>query len=63
MSTLLSEATLRRSTLPLLRPEPEDRVLDLCCGTGSLAVRTKQELRRAEVVGCDIDPAALSLAG
>lgn len=62
MSFLVNEAVLRRKTLTLLRPEPGERVLDLGCGTGSLAIRLKQEFPRADVVGCDIDPAALALA-
>lgn len=61
MSALMNEAMLRRRTLTILRPESGDRVL--ACGTGSLAVRMNQEFPRAEVVGCDIDPAALRLAG
>ena len=32
MSFLVNEATLRRRTLSLLRPEPGERVLDLGCG-------------------------------
>lgn len=38
------------------------RILDLASGTGTLAIRLKQLLPQAEVVGVDCDPAILSLA-
>ena len=63
MRFLMREDDLRNATISLLRPEPGERVLDLGCGTGTLAVRLKQEHPRAIVVGYDIDPAALAIAG
>jgi ubiquinone/menaquinone biosynthesis C-methylase UbiE len=62
MRLIMRDEQLRRLTLSLLRPEPAERVLDIGCGTGSLAVRLKQEHPRATVVGYDIDPAALAIA-
>lgn len=62
MRLVMRDEQLRRLTLSLLRPEPAERVLDIGCGTGSLAVRLKQEHPRAAVVGYDIDPAALAIA-
>jgi SAM-dependent methyltransferase len=62
MRLVMRDEQLRRLTLSLLRPEPAERVLDMGCGTGSLAVRLKQEHPRATVVGYDIDPAALAIA-
>ena len=56
MRFVMRDEQLRRLTLSLLRPEPAERVLDIGCGTGSLAVRLKQEHPRALVVGNDIDP-------
>ena len=38
------------------------RILDLGCGTGTLAIQVKQREPRAEVVGLDADPAMLSQA-
>ena len=62
MQFVVRDDQLRRLTLSLLRPEPAERVLDIGCGTGSLAVRLKQEHPRAIVVGYDIDPVALAIA-
>jgi ubiquinone/menaquinone biosynthesis C-methylase UbiE len=42
--------------------EPGQRVLDLGCGTGTLAIQVKQREPGAEVVGLDADPAMLSQA-
>jgi len=39
------------------------RVLDIGCGTGSMAVLIKRTHPEAEVVGIDPDPAALSVCG
>ncbi len=40
-------------------PLPGDRILDLCCGTGDLALEVPRELR---TVGCDFTPAMLGRA-
>jgi ubiquinone/menaquinone biosynthesis C-methylase UbiE len=42
--------------------EPGHRVLDLGCGTGTLALRVKRRQPRAEVVGLDADPEMLDQA-
>jgi len=39
--------------------EPGQRVLDLGCGTGTLAIQVKQRQPGAEVIGLDADPAML----
>jgi ubiquinone/menaquinone biosynthesis C-methylase UbiE len=50
--TLLAQAALR----------PSDRVLDVGCGTGTLAVMIKQRHPSVDVVGLDPDPRALARA-
>ena len=44
------------------RFEPGHRVLDLACGTGTMAVWIKQHEPRADVTGVDADPRILSIA-
>src|SRR3981081_4250717 len=51
-TTLLEQAALR----------PGHRVLDIGCGTGTLAVLTKRQHPDVEVVGFDPDPKALARA-
>lgn len=38
------------------------RVLDLCCGSGAVALSLAQEMAAAEVVAADVSPAALEVA-
>ena len=42
--------------------QPGQRVLDLGCGTGTLAIMVKQRQSNAEVVGLDADPDMLKVA-
>lgn len=38
------------------------RILDLCCGSGAIALSLAQEIAAAEVVAADVSPAALEVA-
>ena len=42
--------------------EPDHRILDIGCGTGTLLVKLKRQYRAAQVVGLDPDPKALRRA-
>ncbi|MBB5517439.1 class I SAM-dependent methyltransferase [Amphiplicatus metriothermophilus] len=53
------EGVWRGALVDLVDPQPDDRILDVGCGTGSLAVRLG---RVADVVGVDPDPAVLARA-
>lgn len=56
---------LRRAHLRLLdaaRIRPGERVLEIGCGTGNLALLVKREVPDAEVTGLDPDPLALHRA-
>jgi ubiquinone/menaquinone biosynthesis C-methylase UbiE len=48
--------------LRALRESPEQRTLDIGCGTGLLAVRLRHELPEAFVVGCDFSHGMLRRA-
>ena len=48
--------------LPGLRRRPAKRVLDLCAGSGCLAVLAAQAFRAAQVDAIDLSPAALAVA-
>jgi demethylmenaquinone methyltransferase/2-methoxy-6-polyprenyl-1,4-benzoquinol methylase len=53
----------KRQTLALLRPQPGERWLDLCCGTGDLALLLAERVRPGgQVLGLDAAAAPLALA-
>lgn len=56
------EATFKRALIAQARIEPRQRVLDLACGTGTLAIWIKRSEPLAEVVGVDGDRSILVLA-
>lgn len=56
------ERRFRAALIAQAIPTGGARVLDLGCGTGSLAVRIKREHAATEIVGVDGDPAVLRIA-
>src|SRR5271166_4132713 len=59
---LLRADASKRPLIEQAQIKPGFRVLDVGCGTGSLAVLIKRMHPEAEVVEIDPDPAALSVA-
>lgn len=59
---LLGADKLRRTLLDQAALQPNDRVLDVGCGTGTLATSIKQLYPTVDVVGLDPDPKALTRA-
>lgn len=62
LTRLFGFDSLREALLAQARLVSQHRVLDIGCGTGTLAVTIKQRHRDAEVVGLDPDPKALARA-
>jgi len=53
------EALFKRRLLEQVSPRPEQRILDLGCGTGTLALLIKRSAPDIELFGVDADPAML----
>jgi len=53
---------MRSCALSLLDVRPDDKVLDLCCGTGTLVLKIIEETESSEVVGLDSSSAVLNIA-
>jgi ubiquinone/menaquinone biosynthesis C-methylase UbiE len=56
------ESLFKRKLIDQADPHPGQRVLDLGCGTGTLAIQVKQREPEAEVTGLDADPEMLDQA-
>lgn len=59
---LFREAVLKRRLIEQAEIRPGDRVLDVGCGTGTLAILAKRAHPEAKVVGLDGDPKVLAIA-
>jgi predicted RNA methylase len=55
-------ATVAHVMMRLTEPQPSDRVLNMCCGSGTLLIERLALGRARLIAGCDIDPAALECA-
>jgi ubiquinone/menaquinone biosynthesis C-methylase UbiE len=62
LNRLLGVGALHDELIAEAHLEPGHRVLDVGCGTGSLAVRIRGKYPQVEVVGLDPDPKALAIA-
>lgn len=52
----------RRKAVRLCRPRGDAKVLDVCCGTGDLAIEFKRQLENSKVVGADISREMVEIA-
>ncbi len=62
MRWAMPEVMLKTRVVDQAHIEQGDRVLDLGCGTGTLAILVKQICPQSEVVGLDADPKILEIA-
>ncbi|MFH1907727.1 MAG: class I SAM-dependent methyltransferase [Chloroflexota bacterium] len=59
---VMREETFKRRLIQQVNIQPNMRVLDLGCGTGTLTLMLKQSAPEAQVTGLDGDPDVLSIA-
>lgn len=62
IGTTTRERSFKQALIKQARFAPGQRVLDLACGTGTLAIWIKQHQPQANIIGVDGDPAILSFA-
>lgn len=62
VAPLVGETAFKRALIAAAAIAPEQRVLDLGCGTGTLALMIAEACPGAQVSGVDIDPRILAIA-
>lgn len=62
IALMTRESTWRRLLLSALKPQPGDVILDVGCGTATLAIMIKRQCPQARVIGLDPDPEVLRIA-
>lgn len=62
VDNLTGERLLRRGIVRAIAADNPGSVLEIGCGTGSLAVELADLIPHAEMTGIDVDPVALSIA-
>lgn len=62
VALMTCERTWRRAFVKQIAPEPRDVILDVGCGTGTLAILLKQACPSASIHGTDPDPEVLTRA-
>ena len=62
LATLTRERRWREALVVQVQPSPDDVIIDLGCGTGSLLVQLAAAEPKARLIGLDPDPAVLDRA-
>lgn len=62
IAAVTRENLWRDRLVATINPAATDRILDVGCGTGSLAIRLKMAAPGAEVIGIDPDPDVIAIA-
>src|SRR3546814_17833767 len=62
IALMTREKRWRSDLLKLVAPQPGDRIVDIGCGTGTLAIALKGGEPESEIFAVDPDPAVLEIA-